>query len=98
MTDRTSTRVEQLHPMGGKLVMLKSGTTLCGTTDTLTLTLADFGIKKVLAVKTFVHTTDYSVIVTEAATTAVATGILTVQPLTTAGHEDKRRIVMVHGE
>lgn len=98
MVDRTSDRIELLHPMGGKIVMLRSGTTLCGTTDTMTMTLVDFGVKNVLSIETFVHTTDYSIIVLEAATSAVSAGVLTITPLTTAGHEDKRRIVLVHGE
>lgn len=77
-------------------VVLISGTTVTGGTDTLTLTLADYGITNVLDIRTVVHTTDYSVIVEEAATSAVATGVLTVT--TASGNDDKRRVCTVRGQ
>ena len=96
MTDRTSTRKEHSVNLGGKSVVLISGTTLTGGTDTLTMTLADYGIRNVLAVEGFVHTTDYSVIVAESGTTAVSSGILTYT--SAAGNNSKRRVVIVTGE
>lgn len=96
MADVTSTRVEAAPNLGQKIVVLKSTTTVTGATDTLTLTLADFGISTVLAVQGYVHTTDASVIVTESGTTAVAAGVLTYT--TATGNNNKRRVVVVFGE
>ena len=98
MTDVTSSRIEQLHPMGGKLVMLKSGTTVSGGADTLTMTLTDFGFENVLAVEGQIHSTDYSIIVDEVVTTVVSGGILTVSLVDNNTYTDKRRIILVHGE
>ena len=98
MADKTSTRKDLGPALGGKLVILDTGTvaSLTGGSDTLTMTLADHGIKNVLAVQTYVHTTDLSVIALESATTSVVGGVLTVT--TAAGNNDKRRVVMVYGE
>ena len=96
MADATSKRKDVSPNSGAKIVILKSGTTLTGGTDTLTMTLADYGFKAVLAVQGFVQTTDASVVVTEAGTTAVANGILTYTSV--AGNDNKRRVVEVYGE
>ena len=56
--------------------------------DTLTVTLANYGIESVLAVNGYIHTTTDSVIVAEAPTTAVATGVLTV---TVGGSTDNKK-------
>ena len=98
MTDRTSTRKEMITAMGAKLVVLSTidSPTLTGGTDTLTMTLADYGLKQVLAVKGYVHTTDNSVMVADAGTTAVATGILTYT--TESANDNKKRVVLVYGE
>lgn len=96
MADVTS-EIKELAPrLENKMVVLKSGTTVTGGTDTLTLTLADYGITNVLSVYGVVHTTDYSVMVQESVTTAVSAGVLTVT--TAAGNNDKRRVVTVIGE
>lgn len=95
MADVTSKRVEVSPAQGLKIVVLESGTTVTGATDTMTLTLADYGISQVLSVYTVVHTTDYSVMVSEAATTAVSSGVLTVT--TASGNNNKRRVTTVVG-
>lgn len=96
MTDVTSTRKEYAPILGGKLVVLKSGTTVTGATDTLTLNLASVGISTLLGVQGWVHTTDGSVIIAEAGTTAVASGVLTITTVT--GNNNKRRVFLVIGE
>jgi acyl-[acyl carrier protein]--UDP-N-acetylglucosamine O-acyltransferase len=95
MTDRTASRTELAPNCGVKSVVLVSGTTMTGGSDTLTLTLADFGISKVLAVHGFVHTTEDSVIVVDSGTTAVSNGVLTYT--TGAGNNSKKRVVEVIG-
>jgi isopentenyl diphosphate isomerase/L-lactate dehydrogenase-like FMN-dependent dehydrogenase len=95
MTDRTASRREIAPNAGVKEVMLISGTTLCAVTDTLTCTLADHGISAVLDVRGVVHTTENSVIVEEAGTTAVSGGVLTYTPA--SGNENKKRVVTVRG-
>jgi len=96
MTDVTSSRKEMTPNLGQKLIVLTSGTTVTGGTDTLTLTLSDFGLKKVLSWDAVVHTTEDSVIVKETGTTAVSGGVFTYT--TASGNNDKKRVVTVVGE
>lgn len=98
MTDVTSTRRELAPNAGLKTVMLVTGTTVTGATDTVTMTLADYGFKNVLGFDEFVHTTDYSVIVRQVATatSAVSAGVLTIT--TSTGNNNKRRVYIVYGE
>lgn len=95
MADRTASRTTQSPNNGIIEVVLASGTTMTGATDTLTMTLADFGMSKVLTVNGFIHTTEDSVIVAEAGTTAVSSGVLTYT--TIVGNDSKKRIVVVRG-
>jgi hypothetical protein len=96
MTDRTERRQEAYPSMGITEVILRTGTTVTGATDTLTMTLADYGINRVLYVFGNVHTTDYSVMVEDDGTTAVASGVLTIT--TETGNNNKRRVYVVGGE
>lgn len=96
MTDVTSTRKELVPALGDKCIIVKTGTTVTGATDTATVTLADYGITNVLMVIGAVHTTDYSVIVDDAPTTAVSAGVLTIT--TKTGNNNKRRVYLVIGE
>lgn len=74
--------------------------TLANTTDaadTFAITLADHGINPtgLLLVDQYVHTTDGSVLTREAATTAVAAGVLTVT--IPAGTDNDFRVVRIVG-
>jgi len=95
MTDRTDSRTEVYPSMGLIEVVLRTGLTITGATDTLTLTLADYGMSEIISVYGQVHTTDYSVMVEADGTTAVADGVLTI--LTEAGNASKRRVWVVVG-
>lgn len=64
-------------------------------TDTFDITLADYGITTVKTIKGFTHTTDNNVIIVEAPTTSVTTGVLTV---TIGGSTDnKMRAFLIGG-
>ena len=63
-------------------------------TDTLTVTLADYGITTLYFVKGYTHTAEGSIIVEEAPTTAVAAGVLTI---TIGGSTDNKARVFVVG-
>jgi hypothetical protein len=65
--------------------------------NTLEITLADYGISAtgLLAVSSWKHTTDGSVIVTEANTTTVSAGVLTVT--IAAGTDNDLRVVEIIG-
>jgi len=67
------------------------------TTNTLAITLADYGIAAtgLLAVSSWVHTTDGSVITVEANTTAVSAGVLTVT--IAAGTDNDMRVIEIIG-
>lgn len=97
MTDVTSYRTDVVPALGAKCVFLTTGTTLTGATDTVTLTLADYGFKRILGFKEYVHTTDYSVIIAGASpTVSVTNGVATF--VTTTGNNSKRRVFVVWGE
>jgi len=78
----------------GALIVTTAATVDDG--DTLTVTLADYGISSVLGISGFIHTTTDSVIVAEAPETAVSAGVLTV---TVGGSTDnKKRAFVIWGE
>ena len=64
-------------------------------TDTLVITLANFGIGSVIFILANVHTTNGSVMTIEAVTSAVSAGVLTVT--IPAGTDNDVRVVMVVG-
>jgi len=65
--------------------------------DTLSITLADYGISAtgLLAVNSWVHTADGSIITVEANTTAVSSGTLTVT--IAAGTDNDFRVIEIVG-
>ena len=97
MTDVTASRTEVQPSMGMKEVIVRSGIVMdSGTTDNVTMTLADFGMEKVMMVYGNVHTTDYDVMVECDGATAVSNGVLTITKET--GNENKRQIYVVTGK
>jgi hypothetical protein len=66
------------------------------TDDTIVLTLADYGMATLEAIVGFNHSTTDSIIITEAPTTAVASGVLTITVGGTAS--TKKRVYWVFGE
>lgn len=63
--------------------------------DTLAVTLANYGITNIKFIKGYTHTTEGSVIIEEAPTTAVSAGVLTI---TIGGSTDnKARAFLVGG-
>ncbi len=63
--------------------------------DTIDVTLATYGIAKLLVVEGWVHTTDNSVIAPETVTTSVTTGVLTIT--IPAGTDNDKRVVKFAG-
>lgn len=96
MTDRTSSRVICEPNCGIKKIIVRTGTTVTGATDTATLTLAGFGCDRVLSVYGCVHTTEDSIMVQESCTTAVASGVLTIT--TETGNDNKKRVYTIWAE
>jgi hypothetical protein len=66
------------------------------TDDTFDITLADYGISAVKSIKGWSHTTSFSVLVLEAPTTAVSSGVLTVT-LGGSGNSNKVRSYLIGG-
>jgi len=66
-------------------------------TNTVAITLSDYGISAtgLLSVESWVHTADGSIITTEANTTAVSAGVLTVT--IAAGTNDDFRVIRIVG-
>lgn len=96
MTDRTASRIEAYPNCGIKEIILRTGTTVTGATDTLTLTLADYGLTRILSIYGVRHSTDYSIIVQESVTSAVSSGVLTITTVT--GNDNERRLCVVVAE
>ena len=96
MTDVTTDRKEISPRLEAKQILLQTGLTVTGGTSFVTLNLASVGMKKVLHISAVRHSTDGSVIVSEAVTSAVSDGVLTVT--TAAGNNNQRRVVIVTGE
>jgi len=65
--------------------------------DTVAVTLANYGMTGIYTVDSFVHTTDGSIIVGVANTTAVSAGVLTVTLLAGDGNTDKERVIEITG-
>lgn len=62
--------------------------------DTFALTLADYGLTTLKSVRTFNHSTNYSVIVAGTASTSVTAGVLT---LTQGGGANQKRTYILGG-
>lgn len=78
-----------------KEIVVELGNTT-NTNDIHVLTLSDFGCTKLVAVSGFVHNTEDSVIVPEAPTTVVSSGVVTITVGGSAVTNKKRvyRVVM----
>ena len=79
----------------GKLLRIETEAT-ADNADTIVITLADYGMKTVEGILGFTHSTTDSIVITEAPTTAVATGVLTI---TIGGSTaNKKRVFLVYGD
>jgi len=91
----TSTITEESPNSGVKTLIVVTPNT-ADTADTIPITLANYGISTFLAITGYVHTTENSVVVEEAPTTAVSSGVLTI---TVGGStvSNKKRVYVVRG-
>ena len=70
--------IKEIAPNAGlKLVTVETAATV-DSNDTIAITLANYGIVRFLSIFGATHTTDGSVVITEAPTTSVTSGVLTV--------------------
>ena len=92
----TSTIIEALPNSGVKVFSIETVAT-ADTADTIEITLADYGVSTFLGIQGFIHTTEGSVVVAEAPTTAVSSGVLTI---TIGGStvSDKKRVFIIYGK
>lgn len=98
MGDVTSgcTIIEALPNLGLKVFSIETAATV-DTADTIALTLANYGITTFLGIHGFAHTTTDSVVVAEAPTTAVASGVLTITVGGSTNSDDKR-VYIIYGK
>ena len=98
MTDISSgaTLTEMAPNLGRKTVMVETANT-ADTADTVVVDLSDYGISTFLGIEGYVHTTENSIVVAEAPTTAVSSGELTI---TIGGStvSDKKRVYTILGK
>jgi len=91
----TSTITDTVPAQGRKMLIVETPTT-ADTGDTIPIVLATYGITTFLGILGFSHDTENSIVTTEAPTTAVSTGTLTI---TTggSGNTDAKRVYVVYG-
>jgi len=73
----TGTVTELAPNLGVKALVVEAPATT-DNADTIAITLADYGISRFIGILGQTHSTTDSVIITEAPTTAVASGVLTI--------------------
>lgn len=79
----------------GTLLKIETDTTV-DDGDTIAITLQDYGMKTIEGILGFTHSTTDSIVITEAPSTAVSSGVLTI---TVGGSTDnKKRVFLVYGE
>jgi hypothetical protein len=93
----TDIDVTELVPNGGLKVISVQTRNTVDASDTIAIVLEDYGIDKngFLAIIGFKHTTDGSVVVTEAPTTSVTTGTLTIT--VGVGTDNDTRVFIIYG-
>lgn len=89
------TITEVTPALGVKLLKVETANTV-DAGDHFHVTLADYGIATLEAIIGMIHTTEDSVIATEADTTSVTSGVLTVT--IAAGSDDCKRVVILVGD
>ncbi len=86
--------VTQVAPNPGvKVLMLELPDTVIGGTDTVQIDLGDHGAKTLLAIDVYDQTTTGSVVVSEAPTTVVTSGVLVI---TLGGSDTGAKTVIMH--
>ena len=80
-------------PFAYKEIMVMTPAT-ADDTDTLDVTLANYGITSVKSVKGFTHSTTDDIVIVEAPTTSVTSGVLTI---TIGGSTDNKKRVFIVG-
>jgi len=97
MAATTLLKAWELAPNAGLKSLLFVTPNTADAGNTLAITLTDYGISAtgLLAVESWVHTTDGSVITTELNTCAVSSGVLTVTIV--AGTDNDTRVIQVIG-
>ena len=81
--------------LGSKIIKIETEATV-DDGDTVAITLADYGISTIEGILGFTHSTTDSIVITEAPTTAVSSGVLTI---TVGGSTDnKKRVFYVFGD
>ena len=91
----TGTVTEQIPALGGAKTLMVTTDATADDGDTIAITLADYGLVAIEGILGFTHSTTDSIVITEAPTTAVSGGVLTI---TVGGSTDnKKRVFIVYG-
>lgn len=86
--------VTQVAPNAGvKVLMWELADTVIGGTDTVQIDLGDYGASTLLAIDVYDQTTTGSVVVSQAPTTVVSSGVLVV---TLGGSDTGAKTVVIH--
>lgn len=93
----TGSTITEISPNAGlkRIIVVTPNTADPG--DTVAITLASYGMRGIHSVESYVHTTENSVIVPVANTTAVSNGVLTVTLLAGDGNSNMKRVIEITG-
>ena len=92
----TSTVTHQIPALGRKCIMVETPTT-ADTADTVAVNMATYGMSTFLGIVGFSHDTENSIVTTEAPTTAVSSGVLTIT-LGGSTNSDAKRVFIIWGK
>ena len=91
-----STITDAIPQQGRKMLMVETANT-ADTADTIVITLADHGMTTFLSIDGSTHSTENSIVIKEAPTTAVSGGDLTIT-IGGSTNSDEKRVYLVYGK
>jgi len=98
MTEISSgaTITDNIPALGRKMIMVETAAT-ADTGDTVAITLANYGISTFLGIYGMTHSTENSIVIAEAPTTAVSSGVLTIT-IGGSTNSDEKRVFLIFGK
>jgi len=97
MGEITTSIITDATPASGRKMIIVETPATADTDDTIDITLADYGITTFLGIFGNEHTTENSVVTTEAPTTEVTSGVLTIT-IGGSSDDDEKRVYTIFGK
>jgi hypothetical protein len=95
MVEEITSGCKFIRDIPGKVLRIETAAT-ADDGDTIVITLADYGMKTIEGIAGYTHTATDSIVISEAPTTSVTAGVLTI---TVGGStDDKKRVFILFGD